>query len=119
MRNIAELADTSLVNDKINKIEQMCVEVDAARKRNDTKELFNIVTKLNRDSSKTSPSSVNKRNGEPPTSFTELREEWTEYFKELLNANSTTNSNEASLSKKFPKLSKASKLVNHLAMTIM
>ena len=33
-RNIAELADTSIVNDKINKIEQMCVEVDAASKRN-------------------------------------------------------------------------------------
>ena len=54
-RNIAELADTSLVNDKINKIEQMCVEADAASKRNDTKELFNIVKKLNADSSKTSP----------------------------------------------------------------
>ena len=94
----------------------MCVEADAASKRNDPKELFNIFTKLNRDSSKTS--SVNKQNGKPPTLFTELLEEWTEYFKELLNANSTTNSNEASLSKKFPKLSKASKLVNHLAMTI-
>ena len=37
---------------------------------------------------------MNKRNGEPPTSFTKLLEEWTEYFKELLNANSTTNSDE-------------------------
>ena len=69
----------------------MCVEADAASKRNDPKELFNIFTKLNRDSSKTS-SSVNKQNGKPPTLFTELLEEWTEYFKELLNANSTTNS---------------------------
>ena len=81
------------MNDKINKIEQMC-EAGPASKRNDTKELFNIITKLNRDSSKTSLSSVNKRNGEPPTSFTELLEEWTEYFQELLNANSTTNSHE-------------------------
>ena len=72
----------------------MCAEADAASKRNDTKELFNIVKKLNGDSSKTSPSSVNKRNGEPPTSFTELLEEWAEYFKELLNTNSTTNSDE-------------------------
>ena len=71
----------------------MCVEADAASKRNDPKELFNIFTKLNRDSSKTS-SSVNKQNGKPPTLFTELLEEWTEYFKELLNANSTTNSHE-------------------------
>ena len=47
-RNIAELADTSLVNDKINKVEQMRIEADAASKRNDTKELFNIVTKLNK-----------------------------------------------------------------------
>ena len=82
------------MNDKINKIEQMCVEADAASKRNDTKELFNIVKKLNGDSSKTSPSSVNTGNCEPPTSFTELLEEWAEYFKELLNANSTTNSDE-------------------------
>ena len=36
---------------------------------------------------------MNKRN-EPPTSFTELLEEWAEYFKELLNTNSTTNSDE-------------------------
>ena len=93
-RNIAELADTSLVNDKINKIEQMCVEEDAASTRNDTKELFNIVKKLNGDWSKKSPSSVNKRNGEPPTSFIELLEEWAEYFKELLNTNSTTNFDE-------------------------
>ena len=35
---------------------------------------------------------MNKRNGEPPTSFTELLEEWAEYFKELLNTNSITNS---------------------------
>ena len=35
---------------------------------------------------------MNKRNGESPTSFTKLLEEWIEYFKELLNANSTTNS---------------------------
>ena len=80
------------MNDKINKIKQMCVEEDAASKRKDTEELFNIVTILNRNSSKTSPSSVNKQNGEPPTLFTELLEEWIEYFKELLNANSTTNS---------------------------
>ena len=60
MENIAELADTSLVNDKTNKIEQMCVEADAASKRNDTNELFNTVKKLNRDSSKASPSYVNK-----------------------------------------------------------
>ena len=93
-RNIAELADTSLVNDKTNKIEQMCVEADAASKRNDTKELFNTVKKLNRDSSKASPLYVNKWNGEPSTSFTEQLEEWAEYFKELLNANLATNSDE-------------------------
>ena len=93
-RNIAELADASLVNDKINKIEQMCVEADAASKRNDTKELFNIVKKLNGHSPTTSPSSVNKRNGKPATSFTELLEEWAEYFKELLNAYATNNFDE-------------------------
>ena len=48
-RNTAEIVDASLVNDKINKIEQMCVEADTASKRNDTKELFNIVKKLNGD----------------------------------------------------------------------
>ena len=37
------------MNDKISKIEQMCAEADAASKRNDTKELFNIVNKLNGD----------------------------------------------------------------------
>ena len=37
---------------------------------------------------------MNKRNGELPTSFTELLEEGAEYFKELLNANSTTTSDE-------------------------
>ena len=47
-RNTAQLADTWLVNDKINKIKQMSVEDDAASKRNDTIELFNIVKKLNR-----------------------------------------------------------------------
>ena len=46
-RNIAELADASLANETISKIEQMCVEADAASKRNDTKELFNVVKKLN------------------------------------------------------------------------
>ena len=70
----------------------MCVEADAASKRNDTKELFNIIKKLNGHSPTTSPSSINKRNGEPATSFTELLEEWAEYFKELLNANATNNS---------------------------
>ena len=59
-RNIAELVDASLVNDKINKIEQMCVEADAASKRNDTKELFNLVKKLNGHSPTTSPLSVHK-----------------------------------------------------------
>ena len=93
-RNIAELADASLPNDNINKIEQMCVEADVASKRNDTTELFNIVKKLNGHSPTTSPSSVKKRNGEPATSFTELLEEWAEYFKELLNANETNNSDE-------------------------
>ena len=75
----------------------MCVEADAASKRTDTEELFNRVKKLNWDSSKTSPSSVNKRNGEPPTSFTELLEEWAEYFKEPLNANPITNSDKIPL----------------------
>ena len=37
---------------------------------------------------------MNKRNGEPPTSFTELLQKWAEYFKVLLNTNSTTNSDE-------------------------
>ena len=72
----------------------MCVEVNAASKRNDTKELFKKVKKLNGHGLTTSPSSVNKRNGEPATSFTELLEEWAEYFKELLNANATNNSDE-------------------------
>ena len=121
-RNIAGLADASLANDKIKKIEQMCVAADAASKRNDTKE----------HSPTTSPSSVNKRNGEPATSFIELLEEWTEYFKELLNANATntltkyqlrstilTSIQKTSLSKKFPRLSKALKLVNQLVMIIM
>ena len=79
---------------KDKKIEQMCAEANAASKRNDTKERFNIVKKLKRDSSETSPSPVNKGNWEPPTSFTELLEEWAEYFKGLLNTNSTTNSDE-------------------------
>ena len=74
-RNIAELADISLVNDKINKIEEMRVEADAASNRNDCKELFNIVKKLNGESSNTSPSSVNKQHGEPPSSFSDLLDE--------------------------------------------
>ena len=37
---------------------------------------------------------MNKQNGEPPTSFTEVLQEWAEYFKVLLNTNSTTNSDE-------------------------
>ena len=72
----------------------MCVEANAASKRNDTKELFKKVKKLNGHGLTTSPSSVNKQNGEPATSFTELLEEWAEYFKELLNANATNNSDE-------------------------
>ena len=48
-RNTAELADTPLVNDKINKVEQIYAEEDAANKRNDTNELFIIVKKLNGD----------------------------------------------------------------------
>ena len=43
----------------------MCVEADAASNGNYTKELFNITKKLNGESSKILPSSVNKRNGEP------------------------------------------------------
>ena len=35
---------------------------------------------------------MDKQNGEPRTSFTVPLEEWTEYFKELLNTNITTNS---------------------------
>ena len=46
MEIIAVLSDISLVNDKINKIEQICVEANAASDRNDTKELLNIVKKL-------------------------------------------------------------------------
>ena len=69
----------------------MCVEADTASRRNDTKELFNIVKKLN-GVKKTPSSSVEKQNDEPPTSFTELLEEQKEQFKELLNTNSTTNS---------------------------
>ena len=42
----------------------MCVEADAASNGNYTKELFNITKKLNGESSKILPSSVNKRNGE-------------------------------------------------------
>ena len=93
-RNVAELANKSLVNDKINKTEQMREEADTAGNRNDTKELFNIVKKLNEESSKTSPSSVNKRNGEPPPSFPDLLDKWAEYFKELLNTNSTLSMEE-------------------------
>ena len=63
----------------------MCVEADAASKRNDTRKLFNIVKKLNGENTKTSPSAVNKRNGEIASSFSELLDEWAEYFKELLN----------------------------------
>ena len=83
-RNIAELADISLVNDKISKTEQMCVETDAASNRNDAKELFSIVKQLNGDSPKTSPSSVNKRNGEPLPSFSDLLDEWAEYFNSFM-----------------------------------
>ena len=42
-REYGEQVDVSLANDKINKIEQMCVEADAASKRNDTRGMFNIV----------------------------------------------------------------------------
>ena len=121
-RNIAGLADASLAKDKIKKIEQMCVAADAASKRNDTKE----------HSPTTSPPSVNKRNGEPATSFIELLEEWTEYFKELLNANATNNSDEIPAAEhnfnintenftfeEVSKAVKALKLVNQLVMIIM
>ena len=83
-RNIAELADISLVNDKINKTEQMCVETDAASNRNDAKELFSIVKQLNGESPKPSPFSVNKRNGEPLSSFSDLLDEWAEYFNSFI-----------------------------------
>ena len=69
----------------------MRVEADEASNRNDTRELFNKVKKLNRKSSKTFPSSVNRQNGEPPSSFSDLLEELTEYFKGLLNTNSNLN----------------------------
>ena len=54
-RESAEQADVSLANDKINNIEQMCVDADAGSKRNDTRGLFNIVQKLTGNSSSTSP----------------------------------------------------------------
>ena len=69
----------------------MRVEADEASNRNDTRELFNKVKKLNRKSSKTFPSSVNRQNGEPPSSFSDLLEELTEYFKGILNTNSNLN----------------------------
>ena len=62
MEIIAVLSDISLANDKINKIEQICEEANGASDRNDTKELLNIVKKLSRESFKTLPSLVNKRN---------------------------------------------------------
>ena len=83
-RNIAELADISLVNDKINKTEQMCVETDAASNGNDAKELFIIVKQLNGESLNRWPSSVNKRNGEPLSSFSDLLDEWAEYFNSFI-----------------------------------
>ena len=46
---------------------------------------------MNEDSSKTSLSSVNKRNGEPPTSFTELLEEWAEHSDEIPSAEQNLN----------------------------
>ena len=82
-RNTAELADTSLVNDKINKVEQIYAEDDAANKRNDTNKLFIIVKKLNGDQ-KTSPSLAIKRNVEPPTSIFKLLKEWADRLKGLL-----------------------------------
>ena len=62
MEIIAVLSDISLANDNINKIEQICVEANGASDRNDTKELLNMVKKLSRESFKTLPSLVNKRN---------------------------------------------------------
>ena len=62
MEIIAVLSDISLANDSINKIEQICVEANGASDRNDTKELLNMVKKLSRESFKTLPSLVNKRN---------------------------------------------------------
>ena len=93
-RRAAEQADESLANDKIKKIEQMCTEAEAASRRNDSKELFSIVRKLNGTNPTTSPLSVNKRNGNPPSSFNELLDEWAEYFKELLNTNIPCNPDE-------------------------
>ena len=61
MYNNKSITSNDLVR---NKIEQMCVEADAASNGNDTKELFNITKKLNGESSKILLSSVNKRNGE-------------------------------------------------------
>lgn len=61
---------------------------------NDNIVLFNIVKTLNGESSETSPSSGNKHNGEPTSSFSDLLDEWTEYFKELLATNSTLNREE-------------------------
>ena len=61
---------------------------------NDNIELFNIVKTLNRESSETSSSSGNKQNGEPTSSFSDLLDEWTEHFKELLVTNSTLNREE-------------------------
>ena len=52
-------------------------------------------TKLSKCASKlTSPFSGNKRNGEPTFLFSNLLDEWAEYFKEFLNTNSALNTGE-------------------------
>ena len=85
----------------------MCADADAASKRNNTKELFNIVKKLNGDFTK----SISK-DFLIPTQLPTL----TSYQLQNIISISTQKT---SLSKKFLKLPKALKLVNHLVMIIM
>ena len=81
----------------------MCADTDAASKRNNTKELFNIVKNLNGDFSK---------DFLIPTQLPTL----TNYQLQNIISISTQKT---SLSKKFLKLPKPLKLVNHLVMSIM
>ena len=85
----------------------MCADADAASKRNNTKEHFNIVKKLNGDFTK----SISK-------DFLILTQLPTLTNYQLQNIISISTQ-KTSLSKKFLKLPKVLKLVNHLVMIIM
>ena len=81
-------AEESIVNGKINHLQQKCVEAEEAATQNQPSKVFSIIGDILAKWTTNSVTKVNKRNGNPPANRDWLAERWGKYFEELLNNSS-------------------------------